>query len=791
MLRAVRAYDPDHVVTLQATLSTVEEVRPGLISILSTNGGGDSRSGTDRAAFIDEHREDPVDLPGAEAARQRVVEACTPHRRRMSIGQEHDEASWAEITTCSIDGTIETLTKATDLNDSSYGAAFDTPAHPWGVCLSPPADWGGVLGVAVAAQCGVVELPRHGFDPDLEDDDFRSLTWWLVEAGLPAHVRGMGKPTSQIIWQTGAALGFDPGELDVAFQLTMRGLTTMSRANAYPPHAIVSVGDTAEDFALAYAHQRVYGLGVWLPSSWLSRDSTITTWALRSRLEAAARQGLETTVTSSSLTDPEIGEVVEKISRPVSHPAGRIERGSPRWSTKQVQYLAITADFYRDFAIPITRNDAGDVAMVVPCPAPVITEPSLVNAASRFPNRDQPGAGSLLWQIDAALVESETPAGRGLEGRNLVLSDVPLFETTVRDGRDGITFVSEPSGLLSSGMPLTTRLARPRLCSPGLATWANLMAGQQNRTMVLSPAGRRVEIVRRLWGDRAAVAETLAGPIFPVLRRFLAVRKPAEIELPEEEGVVLPTGAGDVRHEPYLTLQGIRRAAGDRLNDQEVRRQTDELLQRSVLRRGLLLLCEQCGRAGFVSIDDLRQVNECPRCQARNDLVQPRWKKPADEPTWYYDLHAVVRDLIAQNGDVPLLLSHHLRTTSRSYADVAELELLGAGKRLAEVDLLAYADGQLITAEAKRPGTMGSSTELTSGARKRVLVAEQLQADQIVLATAAAQWAETTVKAMCHAMRSQSWSRVVPRLRLISGLSTAKIADLSADTNTGETSTWR
>ncbi len=159
---------------------------------------------------------------------------------------------------------------------------------------------------------------------------------------------------------------------------------------------------------------------------------------------------------------------------------------------------------------------------------------------------------------------------------------------------------------------------------------------------------RRVEIVRRLWGDRAAVTETFAGPVFSVLRRFLPVPKP--IKLAEEEGVVLPTGAGDVRYESYLTFEGIRRAAGDSLNDQEVRQQTDNLLQRGVLRRGLLLLCGQCGRAGFVSIDDLRQVNECARCQARNDLVQPRWKKPADEPTWHYDLHAVVRDLIAQNG---------------------------------------------------------------------------------------------------------------------------------------------
>jgi hypothetical protein len=30
---------------------------------------------------------------------------------------------------------------------------------------------------------------------------------------------------------------------------------------------------------------------------------------------------------------------------------------------------------------------------------------------------------------------------------------------------------------------------------------------------------------------------------------------------------------------------------------------------------------------------------------------------PADEPTWYYDLHAVGRKVLADHGDVPALLA--------------------------------------------------------------------------------------------------------------------------------------
>jgi hypothetical protein len=88
MLSAVRAYDPDHVVTLQATLGATEEVHPGAITISFTKEEDDTLSGTDRAEFIDAHRDDPVDSATAEVARTQVVQACSPHRRRMSIGEE-------------------------------------------------------------------------------------------------------------------------------------------------------------------------------------------------------------------------------------------------------------------------------------------------------------------------------------------------------------------------------------------------------------------------------------------------------------------------------------------------------------------------------------------------------------------------------------------------------------------------------------------------------------------------------------------------------------------------------
>ncbi|HET6481572.1 MAG TPA: hypothetical protein VFG35_16265 [Actinoplanes sp.] len=798
LLAAVRAYDPDYVVTLQQTLQHWEELRPGHAEIVEA-ADGTPLSPEDRARFLSVHPEVDVPSAAADQARSTVVEACAPHRRRNPAamrevaGEDWDE----DAVTFSVHGDGGRLTRIMDVG-GPYSTFMRGTAWPGGSCLSAPPDWDGLLGVAVAAACGVVEMPVAGHDPELSEPEFQSLAPWLVESGLPLRPgTRLGQPIPQLIWQPDAvSRNIDPSKLGVAFDQTTTGITTIESGIGRPPRLLLSVGDTADDFATAHIYRQLYGSAVWLPIRWWPTieagiSETPLQFVLRNNLTRLAIRGQGTTVTSSSVGTNELKTIIEHLQQPTAYGENDLEArrartrelitsGTPAWSTRLVRYWAIADDFDKDFAVPITRNDAGDVEMVMPCPPPLPSEDELV------------GTADLRWQVDVQLHETETPHGRGLDGHTLLAAGEDEYLTWVRSGRDGYTFESERFNLIRAGTPLVGRLARPRLQAPSVGTWASLIAAQRGYAVRLSASGRRVEIMRRLWGDRNALAATFAGSMLPVLRRFRPAHRAAGLNLGPEEGVALPTGSGDVLFEPYLTIDGLMKAAGaEQEAISEVRRQADDLLEQTVLRRGLILGCAQCGKLAFVVIDDLGQVNRCPRCAAHNQLRQPRWRSPMSEPRWFYDLHPTVREHIAQDGDMPLLLSHYLRSGSRDYADVAELELLDAsGSPVAEVDLLALADRQVITAETKRPSDMGSGKALRHAIAKRALLAEQLQADQILLATAAPSWPRAVIDALSDEITKRPWSRVVPRPRLVCGLGTGAVVDLQVDPATQATAPW-
>ncbi|MGY3520227.1 hypothetical protein ACVMYR_28370 [Micromonospora sp. PTRAS2] len=801
MLRAVRTYDPDYVVTLERTYGTMEAVRPGSIRIRFDETR--ELDGDERTKFVAERLDEPIEHPADEKARLAVVEACASYRRRPGAGRAAGGREWMEgVTSCTADGQFEHLTSASVFAESAYDLAVEGIPYPRESCLAGPADWGGTLGVAVAAACGVVDLPQVGVDPVLSSDDFKSVASWLVGNGLPSDLSraSFAKPVQQMVWHPGVALNHDPARLLTVFDFTTTGTVPIARDFDYPGQSLVCIGDSAVDFALAFAHRRMYGQGLWLPPDWLWNDGVLNTSTrvftlLRSSVYWQARQGREIRITSSTLSAAELDELCDRFRDPTMYrdrdgqPEGladRIKSESASWPKKAVLYFAIAGDFGRDFAAPVNADVNGDVEMVTPFPPPLVTDGMLADLATRL---DRNGAARLRWQVDVEFDPSETPHGRGLDGSSLLASGSSPFGERVRSGRDGATFESERLGLLMAGMPPGARLTRPRLRMPGLANWANLMANQHSNMMTFSAAGRQVELVRELWGDRAALATDFSGPIAAVLRRFRPAKTRQQLELAETDGVAMRTGAGDELFEPYLTFDGIIAAAGDSLPIERLRHDIDGFLRRRILRRGLALGCARCSTLAFFAIDEVSQVNRCPRCLSPNDLDQARWRKPWNEPTWYYDLHAAARGLVSQNGDVPLMLSHYLRSAARNYADVAELELLDeAGKATAELDLLAHADGQVITAEAKRPADLGKNP--SAAMVKRARMAEQLQADQILLATAAPAWPPGVVAALAKELSEHPWKRVVPRGRLVAGLGTPKVTDFAVDAQTGTTTPW-
>jgi len=291
-------------------------------------------------------------------------------------------------------------------------------------------------------------------------------------------------------------------------------------------------------------------------------------------------------------------------------------------------------------------------------------------------------------------------------------------------------------------------------------------------------------MLRQLWDGRDSFVGSMTGRLLPVLRAFQPSHARSSDAYPGGEGVVLLNGV----REGYLTFAGMLKFAGEGITPGDLRDGVDGLAARGVVRRGLVIGCGTCGRPSFIAIGNLAQVNQCPRCGAANELAQAQWRDPVEEPSWYYDLHPVARELLADHGEVPLLLSRHLRSGSRRYDDVPELELRDAsGSPAAEADLIAVGDDEVIVAEAKSNDALGGSTrEVRRAAAKRVRLADVLRADQIVLATTRPEWSASSITEIRSAVTGHTWpAGLRPSVRLITGLGGDQVKDLRLDLASG------
>jgi hypothetical protein len=176
LLQAVRAYDPDYVVRLQTTVGQHEQVQPGSLPLQFN---GEELAGAERARAVDQVRDDSLsDLAGVRA-RDAVAAVCSPHRRLDGSDGDVDEHQTLIDTRFSADAALPpglqvpfaTLTPLSALAGVSRTG------------LSAPADWGGPLGVMVAARCGLAEEPTAGEDPALDPLELRQLVDWLTDRG--------------------------------------------------------------------------------------------------------------------------------------------------------------------------------------------------------------------------------------------------------------------------------------------------------------------------------------------------------------------------------------------------------------------------------------------------------------------------------------------------------------------------------------------------------------------------------------------------------------------------------
>jgi hypothetical protein len=765
LLQAAAVYDPDHVVLLRITVRHMELARPG-VQPLRMNGKL-LVAGAERTALIAQAGAAVIEDQAGEKARQAVAAVCSPYRHRDDGGE------WAdEVAALNADRPGGNLTPISGLE-----------GVPGGSRLAAPAGWGGALGVAVAARCGALAEPVPAGHPRLDARERADLIRWLVSGGQ------RGTPPYSAVWHPAAAVSVLPQDLGTAFDWGRQGLTEIYRGFAPRRPALLVAGDEAADFALALAWDRLYGRSAWLPSEWQPDPSVTTSEMAALRLELGdfgfdpRHTDGKVSLTTTSLGTEAMTRLASVLNTPLIHAVGEADE-PPRFTVTDVRFdsdgirtLAVVGQFDHQFTVPVRKDAGGGAVAMMPSPTPALEDPDLA------------GSTGLRWHVDLELLGSVMPRGRGLDGRTLLAPGENVYLTHVRSGRDGITFDAGRLDFVPTGTAPMSRLARPRLREPGLAEWAQLLASQSGLAFGLSSAGRRAETLRQLWGSREGFVGSLTGDLLPILGAFQPSHAKSADAYPGGEGVVLLNGV----REGYLTFTGMLKYAGDKTDPAALRDSVDALAARKVVRRGLILGCGTCGRPAFIAVGSLAQVNQCPRCGTANQLAQPQWRDPVEEPQWYYDLHPVARELLADHGEVPLLLSHHLRSTARRYDDVPELELRDdSGNPVAEADLIAVANDEVIVAEAKSNNALGKNPrEVKRAAAKRVKLASVLRADQIILGTTQPEWNESSLTEIRSAVTGHPWpAQLRPAVRLVTGLGSDHAEDLRLDLASGAMARW-
>ncbi|MBE8523536.1 hypothetical protein ILP97_39640 [Amycolatopsis sp. H6(2020)] len=734
LLKAVRAYDPDFVVHTALTL----DERAYRNDELSADEAGRL------AAFASP---DPYSRTDREA-RDLVAEACSEYVRRNTS----QPAGHAAIPY--FNGPSRDFTAAGDIQRGHEGPV-----------VSCPPEWGGLTGAALAAYAGMVEAPNPAaVEPSIDEDERQRITAWLLGSGLA------GLPMN-LVYSGGVGVSVHPHETSPAYVLTMTGLVTVSSGIPESNPTLITLGDTADDFALAHLWKQTHGSAVWLPSP-CGTMLDETPWGLAMGLNSLAdrlqQQGNTLQYTSMSISIDEVKDIHDRLAASIDVTPqapeefmGTTEPSALSWSRTSTTQLAVDDQFDEVLTVPVTIDETGTQTMASQPPAAHLTDPRLSHL------------DTMAWHIDYAWQSHGPVLGRGLQGDEVLApTSSPWQPAMARASRRGVSHRSARYDFVSGGTQRINRIARPALRSPSLAAWIEAKVHQHNHTTKSSTAGVRANRLAHMLGGRDPFLDMFTGPLLSSFEAMQVDTSDNSKAFPDHDGVQLR------RQEGVLAFSGFLRHTG--LEEAILRQYLDQALRAGVLIRGLVLRCLICEALQFTRLDKLGQTWICLRCDSPNSLDQPRWKSPTCEPTWFYDLHPIARNLLIENGAVPALLATHLRGDAKpgDYRDVTELELHTNGSRIAEIDLISYHDDTLIVAECKRNGRLtGNAGEIRREMAKKCQAAQLIQADQLCFATTEANWPEGNQQAILDAVTGFPWATWgSPDVKFITALGTKDTA---------------
>lgn len=745
---AVQRYDPDFVLTVQ------EEWGEGGATGSEGPRDGSDDVPTDGADAGFEAVSPPDTAGNGRRARDWLSEHCSPYVR-LSSEPDESEIGWPT----GEDGYRDECETSLQPGENSQLWQLDRVGVTIEPCQAVPRSWGGSVATAAAAMFGVLDKPA--LHATSTDDD----------AAVLGHLLGVGHaapPPALVHNPHGMLLSVGPARLPAALRFSRHGLDLTFRAgHGRRGTTTWVVGSSSDDFALAMIWDRTHGQCTWIDRAWGGDPSR---GGVGDVVRAAAKQALMSRgrptklVLMSATLGPDDLEMWQRTSG-IDATQGEViieepARRDDPFRTPLFQYV-LRGQHDRRHALPLVAEGEGTVKLASTPPLPTV-EPGHPIDTVHVP-----------VQVDLVVPGATMPAGRGFDAHALADGDENSDMTWYRSSRSGVTYQSQRWDLVLSSATGYGRLAAPRLRVLGLQPWIRTMAQQRGYLMRSSDPGRRTDVLAHLWGGREVMARDVASPLGKALGHFTPPKGSSGSYL-EKEAVKLTPERG------VVTFEGMSSCWPDEHSSDQshVRRVIDDLLIKGVLRRGLVLRCSACSRLDFFSIDQLAQRMPCALCGAQISLVQSNWRHPIAEPKWFYDAHPTARQLVSEHSDLPLILAHHLTHRSRRAWHVGELELVEEGNSVAETDLVAFVDGQLIIAEVKSNNDLAAGGSLRRAVDKRIIVAQVIRADQIVLATSkATPFSNATVRALKEGIEKAEWIGRPPAVRLISDLTTSTPRD--------------
>ncbi|MCB2178128.1 MAG: hypothetical protein KQH57_20155 [Actinomycetales bacterium] len=482
-LRLVSAYDPDHVMKVEAAVPVLAGAFPDSFEVRGSDG---TPVGVAEVRAQYGHLQHGLGARDDEALAQ-VSGACTPFRD-------------AGLTSDASEG-IRSLSRYS-LHLSGDPDKYPTSAVLQGLSEAPTG-----LGNAWLTS---VNGPQHlgvGYGADAE-------TASLIEGTLRERRQPL-RWTGGIGW-TGSLRGLTP----------LVGLTM--RENAW-----LIVGSSLADFALWHNLSRVHGRSYWLPDGWLAPNSPLRPAAVQILLAAHTDSNQEPVFVLSASEDS------RTIAKELAHFFG-VGADRPWLEAASLEdvgdglsgvLLALTSDYDRDATLPVYRDRSGDRSLANRLPALVPETPDVLQR-----NEND-------WVIDVALADYPVPAGRSFPPTALQGGDTPWKER-VRSGRDGISIMAQSFGFVLAGSSVRQRTARPYLRFPSLSTWASEMSIAAGYEFRASDPGNVAAVAARVAGGRRALAEDLRAHRVLFVDFLAGSGQSSRERYPDDDGVVLRSEGG-------------------------------------------------------------------------------------------------------------------------------------------------------------------------------------------------------------------------------------------------------